>query len=246
MTPQGPERSCHGEYDSTPSMRSRRAQRNILCAGARQPQHLAVASARIAGSPVQRNVLSDADTDRPLGPKPPFLRDIPATELLDAKLATAEFLTASGFPESDEEIEADAARSVFQTLTSTGETESSRRKALALLETPESVRHLVAMLVQYDYTLIAHADEIRNKLIAGLLEECDDPDPRVRLKAYELTGKIKEVALFEERVAVRKETLSDEELDAKIRERVNRLKELAAPAAKPAEEPIDVIFKEVK
>lgn len=182
-----------------------------------------------------------SDASHGLGPKPPFLRDIPVAELLDAKIATADFL--SELPDSDAEIEADAARAVFTALTDPAQPDPAKRKAIALLETPESVRHLVAMLTQYDYELIAHADSIRNKLIAGLLEECDDPDPRVRLKAYELTGKIKEIALFEERVTVRKETLSDEELDARIRERVEKLKRLASPAP---QEPVDVEFTEVK
>lgn len=174
-----------------------------------------------------------------LGERPPFLRDVEVKDLLDAKIRTADFL--ADLPDSDAAIEADAARAVFTALTSPQETDASRRKALALLETPESVRHLVAMLTEYDYQLVQHADAIRNKLIAALLEECDDPDPRVRLKAYELTGKIKEVALFEERVTVRKETLSDEELDSRIRERVEKLKQLAAPK----EEPVDVPFTEI-
>lgn len=179
-----------------------------------------------------------------LNDKPPFLRDVPVAELLDAKIRTADFLTEAEIPVSDEAIEAEAARSVFQTITSRAE-EQEKRSAIALLETPESVRHLVAMLTQYDYELITHADAIRNKLIAGLLEECDDPDPRIRLKAYELTGKIKEIALFEEKVLVKSQQMSDSELDLKIKERMERLKRLAAPAAS-TEAPIEAVFKEVE
>jgi HEAT repeat protein len=173
-----------------------------------------------------------------IGEKPPFLRDIPVTALLDAKIQTAELLAALGESPSDEAIEADAARSVFAALTSEA-SEDRKRASISLLETPESVRHLVAMLTQYDYDLLEHADSIRQRLIAALLEDCDDPDPRVRLKAIEMTGKIKEIGLFEERVTIKRETLSDSELDSKIRERMERLRQLTLPAA-ALEPPIDI------
>lgn len=177
-----------------------------------------------------------------IGEKPPFLRDVPVKDVLDAKIHTADFLLALGEEAHDDEIEADAARSVFAKLTDPEEPEDRKRNALGLLESPESVRHLVAMLTAYDWQYVEHASAIRGKLVASLAEDVDDPDPRVRHKAIELLGKVKEVALFEERVTVKRDNLSDAELDQKIRERMDRLKALAAPKA----DAVDVDFKEVE
>jgi hypothetical protein len=177
-----------------------------------------------------------------LAAKPPFLRDIPLKELLDAKIHTADFLVANGFTDgSDEEIEAEAARSVFQKITASDADDKSRKNAVALLETPEAVRQLVAMLTAYDWQFVNQANQIRSYVVARLLEECDHPDPRIALKALELTGKVAEVGLFEDKVRVSKQEMSDTELDAKIKERMDALKRLEAPKT----ETVDAIFKEV-
>jgi hypothetical protein len=178
----------------------------------------------------------------PLGGKPPFLRDVPVRDVLDAKIHTADFLLAIGEEvPADPEIEADAARAVFAKLTAPDEDEGEKRNALGLLESPESVRHLVAMLTAYDWQYVEHASAIRGKLVASLAEDVDDPDPRVRHKAIELLGKVKEIALFEERSVVRRENVSDDEINARLQTLMQRAKE----RDKPREPVTDVIFKEI-
>jgi HEAT repeat protein len=178
-----------------------------------------------------------------IGEKPPFLRDVPVAELLDAKIHTADFLIAIGeAPLADAEIEADAARAVFAKLTSPDEDEPEKRNALGLLESPESVRHLVAMLTAFDWQYVEHASAIRGKLVASLAEDVDDPDPRVRHKAIELLGKVKEIALFEERSVVRRENVSDDEINARLQTLMQRAKE----RDKPAQPAIDIEYTEIE
>jgi hypothetical protein len=176
-----------------------------------------------------------------LGPKPAFLRDVPVMELIDAKVATAQLLTSLGNAENnDPDIEKEAARAVFNRLADPASSDSSKRNAVELLDTPESVRHLVTMLTAYDWDFINQANEIRSYVVAGLLEDCAHPDPRIRLKALELTGKIAEVGLFEERTVVRRENVTDEELNKQIAERIERLKRLEGPKT----EVVDAVFTE--
>jgi hypothetical protein len=178
-----------------------------------------------------------------LGPKPAFLRDVPVMELVDAKIATAQLLTSLGNAENnDPDIEKEAARAVFNRLADPASSDSSKRNAVELLDTPESVRHLVTMLTAYDWDFIKQANEIRSYVVAGLLEDCAHPDPRIRLKALELTGKIAEVGLFEERTVVRRENVTDEELNKQISERIERLKRLEGPKT----EVVDAVFVEQK
>lgn len=172
--------------------------------------------------------------------KPPFLKDVPVAQLLDAKIGTADFLLSIGETvPADEEIEAQAAHAAFGALTNPSSDDADRRQAIALLETPESVKRLVGMLTAYEWEYVQEAAKIRSFLVASILEDCSDPDPRVRLKAIEMAGKIKEVALFEERSVVRKENVSDEE----INQRLSSL--LAKAASRKREAPIeDAVFKE--
>jgi hypothetical protein len=179
--------------------------------------------------------------DLSLGPKPPFLRDIAVSDLLDAKIQTSALLASLGETENyDAEIEKDAARSVFQTITNPSSPEDEKRSALALIDTPEAVQHIHALLTAYDMEFVSRASQIRNFVMYQLLDDCDHPDPKVRLKALELTGKVAEIGLFEEKISVKRKDLSDEELDAKIKARMERLKALE----RPADAPIDVLFEE--
>jgi hypothetical protein len=66
------------------------------------------------------------------------------------------------------------------------------------------------------------AKELRGYAVSQILEETKHPDAKIRLKALDMLGKVTEVALFTERVEVRKTQLSDSDLDAKIKEKLNR------------------------
>lgn len=59
----------------------------------------------------------------------------------------------------------------------------------ALLETHR-------ILDEYGRIIVGHAAEIRNTVVNKLVIESDNADPRVRLKALELLGKMTEVDLF--------------------------------------------------
>jgi hypothetical protein len=84
------------------------------------------------------------------------------------------------------------------------------------------VQHLVGMLSAYDWEFMEQAKELRGYAVSQILEETKHPDAKIRLKALDMLGKVTEVALFTERVEVRKTQLSDSDLDAKIKEKLNR------------------------
>jgi hypothetical protein len=58
--------------------------------------------------------------------------------------------------------------------------------------------------------------------VSQILEETKNPDPRIRLRALEMLGRVTEVALFTDRVEVKKTSVNDAELDAKIKEKLAR------------------------
>jgi hypothetical protein len=58
--------------------------------------------------------------------------------------------------------------------------------------------------------------------VSQILEETKHPDAKIRLKALDMLGRVTEVALFTERVEVKNNTLSDAEIEAKIKEKINR------------------------
>ena len=145
------------------------------------------------------------------------------TTIIDAKVKTAQWL--KDLELDDEEIESKAeqesARKSFASLV-TGQSTGNTQQALANLKTPAAVQHLVGMLTAYDWAFVEQAKELRGYAVAQILEEVKHPDARIRLKALDMLGKVTEVALFTERVEVKKTEMSDTELEMRIKDKLNR------------------------
>jgi hypothetical protein len=78
------------------------------------------------------------------------------------------------------------------------------------------------MLSAYDWEFVEQAKNLRGMAVAKILEETNHPDARIRLKALDMLGRVTEVALFTERIEVKKTDLSDTEIDKKIKEKLNK------------------------
>jgi hypothetical protein len=94
--------------------------------------------------------------------------------------------------------------------------------SLANIKTPEAVQRLVGMLSAYDWEFVQQAKEIRGYTVAKLVEETEHPNANIRLKALGLLGKVTEVGLFTEKIEVKKTEMSDIELEARIKDKLNR------------------------
>lgn len=159
----------------------------------------------------------------PPGPMTPLEKAGP-DEVLAAQVATSSWLEELGAPPDDEvisDIEKADARKAFGTLT-TNTTTLEQKAALAQLKTPEAVRHLTGMLSAYDWEFIEQAKELRGYTVAKLVEETTNSNPNIRLKALALLGKVTEVGLFTEKIEIKKEELSDGELDQRIKDKLSK------------------------
>lgn len=157
---------------------------------------------------------------------PPFVSVDKATPqaLLDAQIKTADFLESIGAA-SDEEVEEKANTKNAQlafTAMAAGAPAEKVKQTLMANTTPQAVRRLVGMLTAYDWAFVEQARQMRGYAVAKILEDTEHPDPRYRLKALEMLGKVTEVALFTERVEVKKTELTDEEIEAKIKAKLGK------------------------
>jgi hypothetical protein len=83
-----------------------------------------------------------------------------------------------------------------------------------------AVKRLDQVLAELDEEIVDVAVRLRAYTTNKLIEESDNPDPKVRIKALELLGKVKDVGLFTEKVEITHKSKSDEELEAEIRRRL--------------------------
>jgi len=169
------------------------------------------------------------------------LDDASPNEIVSAQYATTKWLEELGV-ESDEDLvkekETNAARKAFGALTTTTDT-TEQKATLAALKTPEAVRHLTGMLSAYDWAFIDMARELRGYTVAKIVEETQSPNANIRLKALGLLGKVTEVGLFTEKIEVQKAEMSDNELDQRIKDKLNKFMEVV-DILTPKEEITDI------
>lgn len=147
----------------------------------------------------------------------------PPGDLLNAKINTNDWLKQMGAPDAEtvSELEKQQARETFTALT-TAAPLKTQHELVTKIETPAAVRHLTSMLTAYDWQFIEQAQQMRGFAVAKILEECEHTNANIRLKALAMLGKITEVGLFTDKIEVKKADLSDDEIDARIKEKLNK------------------------
>ena len=140
-------------------------------------------------------------------------------KLSDREEIFASAKTAELLKELGDEIEVsdeDAARA--QELFESTRTPTKHERNL-----PGVMMHLNAMLTQYDHMIIDDAQQVRTYVTNRLLEESNDDDPKIRMRALELLGKISDVGLFTERKEITVKHQSSEELEDMILRKLDNL-----------------------
>ena len=98
---------------------------------------------------------------------------------------------------------------------------------------PASLQNIRTYLDEYGRAVVNHAIEIRHAVTNRLIEESINPDPRIRIRALELLGKISDVGLFTDRTEITITHQTTDELRNKLRAKLQRL--VAQPEIQDAE-----------
>jgi hypothetical protein len=158
------------------------------------------------------------DLDIPLADYPPTFNDLKSR--VDAAFAALSELEADVLV-TDDDIE--AAHEALNSPSNPSE---------VLLSSPGAIVHIKAILNEYDKAVVESAAQIRTFVTNRLLLETESADPRIRIKALELLGKISDVGLFTEKTEITMRHRPTEELEQLLRERL--LKTLDAETPLPA------------
>tara|TARA_R100000995_G_C3467486_1_gene116499 strand:+ start:195 stop:806 length:612 start_codon:yes stop_codon:yes gene_type:complete len=137
--------------------------------------------------------------------------------------ATAKVLVEGGAEipvSSQEKVEAEELFKAFTDPDDKTKPSSTINKAL---NTPATVQHLYAMLSDYDHQVVTEAVQLRRFITNKLIEDTGLTDPRHRLKALELLGKISDVGLFSEKTEVIVKSDDPEELQAQIKSKLFKI-----------------------
>lgn len=146
------------------------------------------------------------ETDIPFAEYPPTFEDLKAR-------TDAMFRSIAEIADEVEVSDADIAQAH-------GLFTGSVQPTVTTLTSPGTVIHLKALLDEYDKVVIQSAAQLRVYVTNRLIMDSANPDPRVRLKCYELLGKISDVGLFTDKSEVTLRHRPTEELEQLLRERL--------------------------
>lgn len=173
-------------------------------------EHLVTASA----ADYTPDILSDQTTFTPID-------DASTGETFSAQIKTSDWLKE--LAEEDEAILTKAEEEkVGNAFTALVNSDPRAKQKLLELDLPEEIRTAVGMVTAYQWKFVEQAENLRSLAVSKIVKEIEHPDARIRLKALEMLGKVTEVALFTDRVAIKNEEVTDEELDKRIKEKLGR------------------------
>lgn len=141
-------------------------------------------------------------------------------ERTDAAVKTAELLELDTTPSEESRLEAE------QIAYNLAENEPQANKQLAKKASqirPATYHDVKAILDEFSVRVVDNAVQIRLLVTNKLLLESGNDDPKIRIRALELLGKITDVGLFTEKTEVTINQQSTQDLTASLRAKIRRL-----------------------
>lgn len=155
------------------------------------------------------------------GPMTP-IEKLDAAQTLNAQLKTSEWMKEIS-SEDDEIISQVQEHKVGEAFAALSTNAPEAKNKLLEMQVPEEIRATVAMVSAYQWKFLEQAEQLRNMAVAKIVKETDHPDARIRLKALDMLGKVTEVALFTDRIEIKRTELSDEDLEKRIKAKLDRV-----------------------
>jgi hypothetical protein len=174
----------------------------------------------------------DIDHDIPLAEHPPTYADL--RDRVDAAMNALAALTDE-VPVSDADI-------AMAQAAITGATKNTE----AVVTRPGAVAHIKAILSEYDMAIVESAKQIRTFVTNKLLIETTHPDAKIRLRAYEMLGKISDVGLFTEKTEITMRHRPTEELEQMLRDRLARVQQANRYVQSPLNDPAQPLVIDVE
>lgn len=157
----------------------------------------------------------------------PYVASEPYMDLkarAEAACNTAQELSAHGLEvepnKEDQDIAAKLAMAYAEDPDNASKKVTNKRAASL---TPASLVLTNNILQEFGQSVVQSALQVRHMVTNKLILETDNPDPRVRIRALELLGKISDVGLFAEKSEVTVTHKTTEELRESLRTKLSKL-----------------------
>ena len=152
------------------------------------------------------------------------VKSIPLPERTAALGKTVDKLEEHGVNLEPDEADKEAAATLATAYASAPDKTSQKvtnKRAAAL--TPASVRLTSNIIDEFNHSVVESSKQLRNLVTNKLIIESENPDPRVRMRALELLGKISDVGLFTEKSEVTITHQTTDDIKEKLRSKLTKL-----------------------
>jgi len=155
---------------------------------------------------------------------------------IEAACATAQFLEEHGaqYPQP-KQSEKEAAAQIVTAYVEDATTASKNTQIER--ESTQAIKYAKSLLDEYGHRVVDSAQQIRHHVTTKLIHESENADPKVRLKALELLGKIADVGLFAERTEVTVTHQTSDEIKDKLRAKLEKLVNPKSPVVQARDVP---------
>lgn len=141
-----------------------------------------------------------------------------------AAAKTAEYLSTQGLKiegnAEDRDIASQLAMAYAEDPAKTSKAATPKRVANL---TPATLLMTDRILKDFGHAVVKSATQVRHLVTNKLIEETENPDPRIRIRALELLGKVSDVGLFAEKTEVTITHQTTDDLKDKLRDKLMRL-----------------------
>jgi hypothetical protein len=90
-------------------------------------------------------------------------------------------------------------------------------------KTPAALLLTERILKEYGHQIVQEAAQVRHMVVNKLIQETENPDARIRVKALELLGKVSDVGLFTEKQEITITHQTSDDLRQRLRQKLERL-----------------------
>lgn len=143
---------------------------------------------------------------------------------LKAAAATAKLLAEAGLAFTPEDDDLDAAAGIVRGVArDPGYFQTKGAVDTIYKQTPAALLMTQHILEEFGHKIVQEAEQVRNLVTNKLVQETENPDPRVRLRALELLGKIGDVGLFNEKREVTVTHQTTDDVKARLRSKLETM-----------------------
>lgn len=159
---------------------------------------------------------------------------------LSAAAGTARLLEAAGLDISfgDEDLD-DAAATARQAARNPSALQTRQARQGLTRKTPAALLLTEKILRDYGHKIVEEAAQVRHMVVNKLIQETENPDARIRVKALELLGKVSDVGLFTEKQEITITHQTSDDLRERLRRKLEKMIDVTPTGVEDAEVPYD-------